>query len=156
MAMIEVVRTVPEHLEYIAVHMREADKKEIWLSDHAEPRDVLFAGFALSPWCVSILLEGIPVAVVGVSRAVENMPRLGIVWLLGTDDLPKARHLLVDEAQFYISDMFEEFDVLVNYVYSENKRSIEWLKRLGFTVDEAAPYGPEGALFHRFYRVKGG
>ncbi|MCP6429157.1 hypothetical protein NL523_27970, partial [Klebsiella pneumoniae] len=32
-----------------------------------------------------------------------------------------------------------------------NSLSIDWLKWLGFTFDEPAPYGKDGSLFYHFY-----
>jgi RimJ/RimL family protein N-acetyltransferase len=45
------------------------------------------------------------------------------------------------------------FGRLENYVHAENKASVRWLKWLGFTMDEAAPYGPRGENFIHFYKA---
>jgi hypothetical protein len=39
-----------------------------------------------------------------------------------------------------------------NDVYAKNKRSIRWLKHLGFQVEPPRPMGMSAALFCRFWR----
>lgn len=39
---------------------------------------------------------------------------------------------------------------IVNYVDARNVKAVKWFKWLGFEVCAPEPYGPHGALFHRF------
>ena len=50
--------------------------------------------------------------------------------------------------------MLESHKLLVNFVYSENKKSINWLKRAGFSFEEPKPYGEFGNLFQLFYKAQ--
>ena len=40
---------------------------------------------------------------------------------------------------------------LRNHVDARNSSAITWIKWLGFTVEKAVPYGPDGVLFHPFH-----
>jgi hypothetical protein len=46
--------------------------------------------------------------------------------------------------------MLSLFPVLENMVDSRNKKSIRWLKHLGFTFSEAKPHPYSGVPFHDF------
>jgi hypothetical protein len=50
----------------------------------------------------------------------------------------------------------EAFDrEVVNYVDARNEKAVKWFRWLGFDVSEPEPYGPAGALFHRFTNARG-
>lgn len=74
----------------------------------------------------------------------------GAPWLLATPALDHHAKALVRDGRDVVCWMREQFPVLVNYVHAENARSVAWLARLGFTIAPPAPYGPRGALFHKF------
>jgi hypothetical protein len=46
--------------------------------------------------------------------------------------------------------MLKAFPHLVNFVHAKNTTSVRWLRRLGFTLHEAVPYGALGEPFHPF------
>jgi hypothetical protein len=46
--------------------------------------------------------------------------------------------------------MLQVFPHLINFVHAENRTSVRWLRRLGFTVHPVMPYGRLGEPFHPF------
>lgn len=43
---------------------------------------------------------------------------------------------------------------VINYVDARNVKAVKWFRWLGFDVSESEPYGPAGALFHRFTNAR--
>lgn len=70
--------------------------------------------------------------------------------MLGTPLLDTQARVLVRETPRYIGAMLEVFPHLLNFVHAQNRTSVHWLRRLGFTLHDAVPYGSQGALFHPF------
>lgn len=93
--------------------------------------------------------DGEPVALFGVG-ALSLLQGVGTPWLLGTDRMWRHPRTLVVEGRRYLSTMRSLYPHLVNYVDARNDASIRWLKRLGFTLHDPAPYGAMGLPFHKF------
>lgn len=74
----------------------------------------------------------------------------GSPWLLGTTLLDQLPGHLTRSAKTYLSQMQDQYPHLMNYVDARNVRSVRWLRRIGFTVHPAAPYGFAGLPFHLF------
>ncbi len=43
---------------------------------------------------------------------------------------------------------------VVNHVDARNVKAVKWFRWLGFLVSDPEPYGPNGALFHRFTNAR--
>jgi len=105
----------------------------------------------VSLWAVTARVDGAMVCVFGVAPLAGSLlADTGVPWMLGSNLVRRHHWSLIKESRHYIAAMNEQFDTLLNYVHTENVESVRWLKRMGFTLDEAKPHGPSGALFHRF------
>ena len=138
--------------------MRLADRMELAACGEYDTHDVVrrcVAGAAMA-WSASD--DGGLLCIVGVSplRPALLLEHIGVPWMLGTFRLFERgsesahRRSLMSDSRAYIALMLKRFPALVNVVHAENKRATRWLASLGFTLSPAAPYGPHGALFHRF------
>jgi hypothetical protein len=139
------------HIDYavdIADRMRECDKKEIWLAGHLKPLECLVSAYNQSTavW----LVNGRAEAVYGVT-AHTILGSRGIPWMLATDVVQRVPRLFLRSSRICFATMMHDFDYLENYVLSENKTSVKWLKWLGFTIEPSEPYGVEKKLFNRFW-----
>lgn len=87
--------------------------------------------------------------IMGISKFDRNAVGRSI-YMLGTDFINGyKKELLIKEARQVITQWVKQYGCLFNAVYSENERSIRWLKRMGaeflsegFTID--------GKLFYQF------
>lgn len=75
----------------------------------------------------------------------------GLLWALSTDEMERHPVALTAATARYIEHARQRYPRLVNFVDARNRPSIRWLKRLGFTMDEAQPYGVGQLPFHRFH-----
>ena len=99
--------------------------------------------------CWTGLVDGELAAILGVAP-INMLAGIGSPWMLGTPVLDRHQRILVRMTPEYISRMLKAFPHLVNYVHAKNTTSVRWLRRLGFTLHEAVPYGPLGEPFHPF------
>lgn len=72
-------------------------------------------------------------------------------WALGTDRMTRNAAGVLRIAERYFAWARLIFPKLVNHVDARNAPSIRWLKRVGFTIDPAEPFGLAGLPFRRFH-----
>lgn len=141
-------------IEYIAANLRAADVQEL-LAVYGPEVDLLhclrLAVAASDDAYVAVSAAGEPVALTGVSP-LSLLGGLGSPWLLGTEASVRYPRDIVAHGHRLVRQWERKYSHLFNYVDARNLRSIAWLKRIGFTVLPAQPYGQAGLPFHRFER----
>ena len=149
MAKIKVVETIPSHIFYIKDHLREIDIAECWDTANHTPEDALEAGYFKSELCFTILRYELPVAIFGL---VKMNNKLGVPWMLATNELKSIKKYFMEYSADYIDLMLSRCDFLVNYISMYNTDSIKWLEWCGFQLDTPELFGEEQKLFRRFYK----
>ena len=129
--------------------MRDADRREIWATGFDDMLEALHLSHNFSTHKATCTLDGELVAIFGVTptslAAGEGSP-----WLIGTDLIRQHARVLIPRVRPYIDAMLRAYPRLENYVHAENRVAVGWLKRVGFTLHPAQPFGLRGELFHRF------
>lgn len=133
----------------IGLGLRAEDELEVRLSHNVDPVTAMLESFINSDICDALEGDdGTPVGMCGVARQQ--------IWLLGTDNLTinksHKKFLCIDGKEWVETCLKKVGKPLGNWVYAENKKSIKWLKYLGFTVNDPRPYGHNRALFCQFWR----
>jgi hypothetical protein len=83
--------------------------------------------------------------------ALSLLGGVGSPWLIGTRELDRIPGALTRVALKYRDLALGLYPELVNYIDMRNRKSIRWLKRLGFTVHpDPIPYGPYKMPFLKF------
>jgi hypothetical protein len=150
----EIVPASEAHVALVAANMRQADRDEIWASHHALPEDSLRRGVRNSTQAWAAIIGGEVCCLFGVTpRSFATGD--GTPWMLGTDGIVRHQYRFLRDSIECADAMNREYPTLVNYVSDANEASKRWLRWLGFTLDDPAPYGIEGQLFRRFERVRG-
>lgn len=149
MAEVLIRPTEPGDAATLFANLRSADLAECQAYGHADLAASLEANVRRSLLCWTGLVDGELAAILGVAP-VNVLGGLGSPWMLGTPVLDRHQRVLVRSTPEYIARMLKAFPHLVNFVHARNTTSVRWLKRLGFTLHEAVPYGPLGELFHPF------
>lgn len=139
-----------EDIAPVAKNMREADKQEVWDAYMTSPEKTLTKAYEKSEKCWTILVDGEPVGMFGVSRP-TMLSSTGIPWLLGTDALVANSRSFLLPSKRCVEIMKIGYNVLENHVSVSNDISIRWLKWLGFTVEDEEILTVTGAKFKRFY-----
>lgn len=140
-----------EDMQWIHIHLRDADILELRLiHGNADVWHLEYTySLAMSAW--TVYLRGQPACVFGVS-CLSPFSLVGVPWLLATDALPNMRMIFLRQCRHYMAKMHTLFPRLENYVHADNTVSCAWLRWMNFVLDEAMPYGKQGALFHRFHK----
>lgn len=147
---VKFVRPTTELIEGIAANMRQEDIDEIWASHHSTPIDALMNGWKISDRSMIVVVNNEPCVMIGLVIR-DILSGAGIPWLLGTENALKYKRCFLTQVPAVINEMLDICPRLFNYVHIKNKVSIRWLKRIGFTFDEALPYGCDNELFHKFH-----
>lgn len=148
MAEILIRPTEPGDAETLGLNMRLCDVEEVRACGH-EPIEAALASVASSSLCWSAFADGELGCIIGVAP-IALMGGIGSPWMLGTPVLDEHSRVLVRLTPRYIDAMLKAFPHLVNRVHAKNTTSLRWLRRIGFTLHPAAPYGPMGEDFHLF------
>lgn len=141
--------TEPGDAAELFANLRAADLAECQAYGHADLAASLDACVRRSLLCWSGFVDGQLAAILGVAP-LDMLNGLGSPWMLGTPVLDKHSRVLVRATPVYIGRMLTAFPHLVNFVHAKNTTSVRWLRRLGFTLHDAVPYGPLGEPFHPF------
>lgn len=145
-------RSVVADIDKMKNKLREADVKEIWASHHRTPEEAL--KICVEDTMFSLTVQnGVPICMFGFN-ATEVLGQRATVWMLATNDLEKIQKRFLRNCRRFVEIMLEFYPYLENWVHTDNKKSIQWLKFLGATVEKAQPYGVEGELFHHFYFLR--
>jgi len=146
----KVVKASAKHIPYLAAHMREPERAEVWAMAHMTPHEALTRSLLTSCLAWTALdTNGRPMAMLGVGK-ISLLADEGEAWLLTTDALQEWKVPFAKRSGVYIRRMLREVTVLTNHVDARLTDTISWLKWLGAEFDEPKPYGPDGVLFQRF------
>lgn len=139
-----------QDLCHIAQNMDPADAAEVWATAHLTPLEAITISAAASrdPWVGRV--EGVPICAFGVSQR-TILDDKGVPWLLGTPEIRKHARVFLHVSRNWVEAQAECFRTLENFVDSRHTRAVKWLRWLGFTIEPAQPYGPDGVPFHHFH-----
>lgn len=139
----------PADAEELFANLRAPDRTEIVASGGGDVYKLIAQSIRGSVVAWSGFVDGKLACTFGVGP-LSILSGIGAPWMLGTDELDRHSRILIRLTPDYISAMLQVFPELENYVHADNKVSVRWLKRLGFHLHPAAPYGVQGKLFHKF------
>ncbi len=143
----DIVPAAAEHIEPIAAAIRQADCNECWAAGAMTARDALRMSLDGAALARTWLVDGQPAAMGGISGERESAS----IWLLTTDLVEQHRRRFLADSRRSLDAVKDDYELLFNFVDVRNRRTIRWLKWLGFTIEEPRPYGPLGMPFHFFY-----
>lgn len=149
MAEVVIRPTAPGDVEHLIANLRPADLAECQAYGRPDLGQGIASSARRSLLCWSGFVDGELAAILGCAP-INMMTGIGSPWMLGTPVLDAHSRVLVRETPEYIGRMLNAFPHLVNFVHAKNTTSVRWLRRLGFTLHEAVPYGAPGELFYPF------
>lgn len=139
----------PDDAARLVEQMRPADYAEVVASSGQDVLGAVQSSLARTPDPFAVESAG-ELLIIGGVVPISLLSGQGSPWLLGTVALDRFPGRLTRGAKTYLSRMQTEYPHLLNYVDARNVRSVLWLRRLGFTVHPAEPYGVAGLPFHLF------
>lgn len=140
----------------MAPHLRDADYAELRASigDLMDPEEVLRIGIEHSDDPRTVEFNGKPIAIFGVVDAKETTPKVGWIWMLGTNQIKDIKGQFLRSCKEQLTQQEKPYEVLTNFVDTRNVVHIKWLRWMGFTIiREVENYGAEERTFYEFARV---
>lgn len=147
---IEYGAVTPDKVAYLVENMKPMDRLECFLSTGAYPAEVLSRSLEASAWAYTLEAEYSPQVIFGVASS-GRYSLTGIPWAITTHWAVRHPFSFVKFMKAPKEVMCSEYSALENFTLCGNIASSRWLSRTGFTLDAAAPFGPFGALFHKFH-----
>jgi len=135
-------------VEYLISNMRQPDIDEL-MALVGNVANVVKESVRLSNYKWSVYANNEFVCIFGIGSP-TLLSDTGIVWMLGTDLLEKHKGSFIRHSREYIEAMLDVYPYLTNFVDARNKRTIRWLKFMGFTFKEAKILGKARLPFHQF------
>lgn len=136
-------------LEALLANIRPADRDEVMASS-GKLEETLVESVRTSNWVVVGLADDELACIFGLAPIDGLLGRRAAPWMLGTPVLDKHPGALMKRCRRYVDGMLHTYPHLLNFVDARNKRSIRWLKHLGFTIHPPVPYGAQQLPFHLF------
>jgi hypothetical protein len=144
-----IVPTEPGDVADLIANLRPQDLAECQAYGRPDIAAGIKASVKRSMLCWTGYVDGELAAILGVAP-LDILNGIGSPWMLGTPVLDRHHRVLVRSTPEYIAKMLKAFPHLVNFVHAKNTTSVRWLRRLGFTLHAAQPFGPLGEPFHPF------
>lgn len=144
----QIVPSQMAHVYQLAARMRDEDRKEI----EATGLPVIHAvrdSFKCSTLRCTAFVGPDIAAMWGLGGAF--LSDVGQPWLLTTPAAERVPFSYLREGRVQVQAMLTRRRYLENYVPASYARACRFLVLLGFTLEQPAPYGPKGVLFHRFW-----
>ena len=150
--MVEIIPAIQKDVDWVATHLRDADRNEAIALGGRDPEDVVQFSHEQSEKSYIGLYEDEPFIVFGVSHFQDEV---GCVWLVGTDKIHDARVGFLRVSHYWLNDLHENYPLLFNYVDARNTLHIRWLRWLGFTFINLHPEFGAGRLpFYEIVRIR--
>jgi GNAT superfamily N-acetyltransferase len=128
---------------YIADHLREIDALEVSEAYGMPARDVVRES-AQSLKAEVAIVDGLPAVLFGLHVGTHY----AAPWLIATDAIKYlSRQTIAEESLNRVQAWINDYGYLHNRVHKDNHTSIEWLRWLGFTIDDAE----HGGQFYNFW-----
>jgi hypothetical protein len=140
-------------VDKLAGNLRQSDLDEIRAMTGSDPNDAVWSSLGISTHAFMVLdMDGTPVAVFG--AAPHPLPGVGVVWMVGTDDVARLGFSIARNTRPYFDTLNDAYRILWNYIDDRNKLSMKWLRWGGFRLLAEKPeFGPERRTFHIFIRI---
>lgn len=152
---VEIVAATAAHAEALAPRMRPAEVAEVVAAGGYSPLEALLESLQHSGVAFAALFDGEVACMWGVAHVRRSVTagRVGAVWLLTSDLVEKHPKAFWRGCKAEILRLFGDYDVLFNAIDARHEKALRWAWRLGFPLEEPAPFGVEGRKFS-FFRVR--
>lgn len=149
MTRILVRKTKVEDVQYLIENIRDADKLEVEAASGLPHYESIIRALEYCDEAWTGLIDDKIVAIFGV-HIISYVTGSGVPWLLSTKHIEENPRTFLKYCKPVFKKLCVDLNYLFNYVDERNILAKEWLKWLGFKLDDAVPFGAELKPFHRF------
>lgn len=150
---LKIIQARVEHLPDFARRIRLEDRLEAMAASGSPLIPALEEGIKVSEGtCWMALVDGKPAVIFGASPH-PNKPEVGIIWLLGSEDILKYPLTFHKQAKRWLKVIHEKYPKVTNVADCRNVVHLQWIEKLGFRFTKMhQQYGPFGLPFVEFER----
>lgn len=140
---------VLEDAAELAPLLRQADRDEVFASHGLSPEEALPLALNMSTHAWAGCLDDRVVCLFGVSP-ISMLTGKGSPWFLASPEIEDHQIAFLRRNRPYVRFMSHVYPLLENHVDARNRKSMKWLRWLGFNLFPAEPWGYQQLPFHRF------
>lgn len=145
---VEIRQPTQSDVDLLIANIRHDDKQELEAS-HGDYQKAIQLSYNKSKYKWAIYADGEFVCLFGM-HPLGLLSDTALIWMLGTDLIERNKGAFIRHSKEYIQTMLTVSPVLMNWCDVRNKKTIRWLKLMGFTFFKAEAYGVKGYPFYRF------
>ena len=142
---VEIIPARLEDCKLLANALDNEGRELIRKGWNVEPLEGLINAFEISPYCMTIFINGKVAGMFG--SAEDNQNDIGDVWLTTAPEIGKYKYRFAKHSKKYLDFMKEEYSMLLCCAHKDNLLLINWLKKSGFEI-----YDGEGDFKQCVYR----
>jgi hypothetical protein len=149
---INIIYARKEDCALLAAVMSEEDKAHLLRGWGVEPEKGLLTALSISYLCWSAFVDNEIVIMFGCADGDE--PGIGIPWLVTAPGIERWQTRFVRQSLRYLPRMFERYAMLVCHAYKENEPLVNWIRWLGFEIEDLNNGFVKGVLHKCVYRQR--
>lgn len=140
------VEPTKDHIMALANTLRKEDAEEVLAYDYESTFQTLEQSVSNSVAPRAWLVDDQPALICGV--AITRLLGTAIPWALSSNLVEQHPYIMLKGSKYIVGEWRKEYPFMKNYVDARYTKSINWLKWLGFDIQEAIPFGPKLLPFH--------
>lgn len=149
---VEILPATGRDMIELSSGIRDVERDEVQASTGLELLSVLARGLADSEEVWALRFDGALAGVWGVVPRIDSAitGKCGYGWLLTTDLVDEKPITFWKTCIAVIPALLNRWDELVNAIDVRHEKALRWASRLGFQLEDPAPYGAMGLPFQVF------
>lgn len=148
MTEIKMLTACPRDVQSLDPRLCEMDKLERGLAFGENARDILERTLQMSISAYTLHINKRAEAMCGLIPLADM--RNAVIWCVSSAAMHNYPRQYMRYGRWLTAEGLANFNLLQNYVYENNAKSIAWLERLGAKFERPQPYGVSRAMFRRF------
>lgn len=145
----ELIETTPFHIAELLPNIRQADR-DAWLAEAGlTPEEFLPILLRSAGESWTVMVDARVVCIFSVLQHAEDRS-IGFPYFVCSREAEHHAGEMLERFKSVLNVMQQYYSCLMNYVDVRNRKTIRFLRRIGFTVHPAQPYGAKGMLFRKF------
>jgi len=142
-------KAIRADVAHLAHKICKADRDEIKASDNITPSEALLAPFNYKEAITFSVIGTDEEYVIAMFGSVPSPEKgYGVAWLLSSEKLFKYKKEFIKQCPKWVKELGKPYKYIYNFVDVRNKKTIKWLKYLGFDeIETINGYGYEKRPF---------
>lgn len=141
------IKAYGDEAEHVVRNMRNEDRRELWALSRSTPEQAVRSSIIYSSEAYVATNQGTPIAVFG--AAIPAIGGIGCPWFMGTRGVDDCAKEYITMGRKFTAHLLEQCDILSNVALAENRKTLVFLRRMGFDIHDPVvlPSGVRAVAF---------